>query len=518
MPLLAIVLATAGQVSSAPPQKFPYEAVVRQDDVSVRSGPGRAFYPTSKLKVGDRVSVVRHNHGGWYMIQPPPGSFSWVPARTVERGEGNRGTITVNNTPARVGSDESDLRDVVQRNLAKGEVVEILGEKVLTNPDGRKEQWLRIAPPKYEWRYVLGQFVTTDFESVGPGVDVASTATPAAAPTILPADGAAPSQSELAGPRLAAPTIDEARRVLDEIAVGDVELASPPADTPMPERLVESPSNGKPPSTLEGRLTPEVARAEARRLDARLQKLLEGPPETWQFDELRSEYDKLLSEADDGEVDALIQQRLQLIARHEATGQKAARIADIRRETERRDQELAEKLKSIGTKPAPDVKAASVSKTAAPDRQIKPAAFDGDISAAASGSDTPPRRLPVPGLEIDPEVSTTIPPIPGDDGSPAAPELTQPVETPKPAATATPRFVGAGIVQKAPQKRHAFAPPYHLVAPNGRHLAWLIADQGFDLAAWVGKPVGLSGERSKFPQLQSDIIRVTGASPVRLAP
>ena len=45
-------------VSPASGEKtFPYKAYVSADDVYVRSGPGRNYYPTSKLRTGDRVEV-----------------------------------------------------------------------------------------------------------------------------------------------------------------------------------------------------------------------------------------------------------------------------------------------------------------------------------------------------------------------------------------------------------------------------------------------------------------------------
>ena len=495
---------------------------MRQDDVSVRSGPGRAFYPTSKLKVGERVTVVRHNHGGWYMIQPPADSFSWIPARTVERTEGNRGTITVNNTPARVGSDESDIRDVVQRNLAKGEVVEIIGEKVLTNADGRKELWLKIAPPKYEWRYVLGQFVTTDVESVVGEGEVAAAKLPSA--LSAGTETAAPADGDSSGPSLPGPSLEEAGRLLDELATKGAKKDEPVPAEPEPES--KAPLRGSVPAApmgvaSEGTLTRDVARAEVRRLDAKLQSLLESPPENWLFDELKADYDRLLAEADDGEIDALIQTRLRIIGRHEAAGREAARIADVRRATEARDAELAARLKSLDDPSrAADRKAGTASDTPRRGEGVKPAGFT-VASATTKNESTPPRRLPAPGLDNSPAPSDIIPALPDESGQ-VVPTGATPAGTPQPAptppATAAPRFVGAGIVQRAPTPRHQFAPPFHLVAPNGKHLAWLVADPGVDLTPWVGKAVGLSGERSKFPQLQSDMIRVTGASPVRLAP
>ena len=53
--------------------KFPYEAVVDSDNVLVRSGPGRRYYPTGRLAASDRVVVHRHDPGGWCMIAPPEG-------------------------------------------------------------------------------------------------------------------------------------------------------------------------------------------------------------------------------------------------------------------------------------------------------------------------------------------------------------------------------------------------------------------------------------------------------------
>jgi len=51
----------------------------------VRSGPGtEQYYATLKLSPGDKVHVLRKDPGGWYMIDPPPGSYSWVNAVNVD--------------------------------------------------------------------------------------------------------------------------------------------------------------------------------------------------------------------------------------------------------------------------------------------------------------------------------------------------------------------------------------------------------------------------------------------------
>jgi hypothetical protein len=622
---------TWGAAAQAP-KKFPYEAVVRQDDVSVRSGPGRKYYPTSKLRTGERVTVVRHDPGGWYVIQPPAGSFSWVPARAIERTAEGVGTVTVNNTSALVGSDESDLRDVEQRRLRKGESVEILGEKLLMDATGRKELWLKIAPPKNEWRWVLGQFVTTDVASVtggegavelpgvatvrgletrgdaaGQGLDLTATevepefagATGGAAlldqgglgqdggrdaetgmervrapKSVNPVRGVAKGR----GPQLAAPSLDEASRVLDEIG----SVLVPEGMSSQPELLQSEslpPESSRPvplARSLEGKLTGEVARAEARRLDARLQAMLETPPETWDMEGLRGEYDQLLAEAEDGEVDALIQTRLMLLKRYEATYREAARIAAIRRATDERDAELTAKLakleageKAGGGKPVDEeesestgssivlaggeeseeeVTTAEARKPARVDRDPTPeevlppipeitttSATDLSTTSVTGGAGATPAGAsggPSLGAPANGSVGTVGPGLGGESPSgartgPGVAPGAGPAVGPGPGAgrgvgpgqaAARARFAGAGLVVKSPEKRPPFEPPYRLITPQGKHLAWLIANPGFDLSPWVGKAAGLSGERSKAPQLGSDLIRVTGATAVKLAP
>src|SRR6516225_7486602 len=91
--MLVIVAALAPPLRAASNVNFPYETVIEADETYVRSGAGTKYYPTGKLRLGDKVIVHRHDPGGWFMIAPPPGSFSWVPAKYVQ-ANGDRGTIT----------------------------------------------------------------------------------------------------------------------------------------------------------------------------------------------------------------------------------------------------------------------------------------------------------------------------------------------------------------------------------------------------------------------------------------
>ena len=68
-------------------RKFPYEGLVESEAAYVRSGPGKQYYPTGQLGRGARVTVHRHDPGGWYMIAPPPGRLTRprVPRRAPAR-------------------------------------------------------------------------------------------------------------------------------------------------------------------------------------------------------------------------------------------------------------------------------------------------------------------------------------------------------------------------------------------------------------------------------------------------
>jgi SH3-like domain-containing protein len=145
-------------------QAFPYKTVVASDDVYVRSGPGQNYYPTDKLKKGQEVEVYRHDPGGWCAIRPVEGSFTWVAGRYLKPTEEHMAVVTQNGVSARVGSRFSDLRDVVQVRLQKGEQVEILEGP----PRGAGENgWYKIAPPSGEFRWVSAKYLDANYPREG---------------------------------------------------------------------------------------------------------------------------------------------------------------------------------------------------------------------------------------------------------------------------------------------------------------------------------------------------------------
>lgn len=155
--ILCIVLSLAA-VTCAAEEKFPYTAYVNGDDVYVRSGPGQNYYPTAKMSVGQPVEVYRHDPGGWYAVRPPEGSFSWVAVRYLKLGRDKIAVVNGDRVVARVGSSFSDIRDVIQVRLERGEEIEILDTKVLDAGQGG-EKWAKVAPVSGEFRWVLGKYL-----------------------------------------------------------------------------------------------------------------------------------------------------------------------------------------------------------------------------------------------------------------------------------------------------------------------------------------------------------------------
>jgi len=146
---LLVILAAA----TARADDFPYIAYINSDDVYVRSGPGRDYYPTTKLAKGKPVEVYRHDPGGWLAIRPPAGSYSWVSARHLDPTESELAVVNSDRVVARVGSEFSDVRDVIQVRLERDEQVALL------EPPAHDSPWCKVEPPAGEFRWVFAQYV-----------------------------------------------------------------------------------------------------------------------------------------------------------------------------------------------------------------------------------------------------------------------------------------------------------------------------------------------------------------------
>jgi SH3-like domain-containing protein len=142
-----------GTLAGAAGAEFPYTAYVNSGDVYVRSGPGRNYYPTAKLRKGQKVEIYRHDPGGWLAIRPPRDSFAWVSKRHLDPAGDSLATVNSDRVVARVGSAFSDVRDVIQVRLERGEKVELVA------PPADDSPWCKIAPPSGEFRWVFAKYV-----------------------------------------------------------------------------------------------------------------------------------------------------------------------------------------------------------------------------------------------------------------------------------------------------------------------------------------------------------------------
>src|SRR5262245_9545420 len=112
---VALTACLSGASLTAEEPKVVYSATVTANESEVRSGAGdsQQLYPTNRLVKGDTVEVVREQEGGWLAIKPPPGSFSWINSRFVQR-IGNTSSFVVNAHP------DSKVPLLLGSSLSKG--------------------------------------------------------------------------------------------------------------------------------------------------------------------------------------------------------------------------------------------------------------------------------------------------------------------------------------------------------------------------------------------------------------
>jgi hypothetical protein len=117
---------------------------------------------------------------------------------------------------------------------------------------------------------------------------------------------------------------------------------------------------------------------------------------------------------------------------------------------------------------------------------------------------------------VEPKVPTPVDPNPIQPIPETNLPVTKPSEaTEEPAAGATPKLAGAGIVSLA-AVNFPGAPKHLLLAPDGRMLAFLQPQGTLDLDRYAGHAMGVVGKRSYRADLQADVIVVESIVPVRL--
>jgi hypothetical protein len=329
-------------------QTFPYKAYVTSGEVYVRSGPGRNYYPTSKLKTGDQVEVYRHDPGGWFAIRPPKDSFTWVSARYLEKSKHGLAKVVGNEVAARVGSEFSDIRDVIQVRLHRGEVVEVLETKEFrSGPEAGT--WCKVAPPSGEFRWVSGKFVDAEFPHDGVRQTTAEN-NPLIHPTAMVRPDAAASSD---GP-LWPPARRSAAALAEETADPTLRASTDPRSAPggqepAAQAAAAAPAAGPEyatrqfgPSQTTREISPEEFQAQLDQLDSALSVMLVEEPSVWKFDEMGLRARDLVNQAETAVERGRARQLVARIEQSEDVKVRYDTIHNLKTKTERENGQLAQ--------------------------------------------------------------------------------------------------------------------------------------------------------------------------------
>ncbi len=313
LPIVLLLGLTASPANGQ--QQFPYKALITADDVYVRSGPGTSYYPTAKMKSGDQIEVYRHDPGGWYAIKPPSDSYTWVSGRYIRPVGDGLAEVTGDRVAARVGSRFSDIRDVIQIRLHRGEVVELQGKKAGENgPDG--QTWHKIAPPSGEFRWVSGKYVDREYARDG----------------VRKAPGG---NSPIVQHTATTPNTQPDASLSDQPGVAASD--SPHAHEAEPEQYVPR------------ELTPEQFKLELTDTELALSIMVAEEATVWNFDRLTLKADDLLVQAETAVERGRARLLVNKIARFEDIKQRHHAVNSMRDDVEQRNTQLADLSRVRGT-------------------------------------------------------------------------------------------------------------------------------------------------------------------------
>lgn len=543
-PMLSVlVLFALVDSADAGIRKFPYQAVVAVDEAVVHSGPGRRYYETGRIPRGARVTVHRHDPGGWYMISPPEGSFSLVRADAVDCPSGNIGVLTRSNVSALVGASGSNDRDVEQVRLSKGGRVEILGEQTIQR-DGRAVRMLKIRPPMGEYRWASGRNLVPE----GAHARLQNDSNPYAYPSnakrdVEPIACAVPNRAD--------------RETVAAEAATHVETQADPFSTDAPDSsggttgpLLTAPGSDStgatgPMLSASTNSTTVVAPAtELNRLiaiDDAFRSMIAEDPSSWNFADIEAEYLRLNQGARKGLTKRQLVQRFAAVEKYkqikadydafngilDETAEQDAQLASLQREQMSQaaaaiNPEEASSAPETNAVPTPDAAlqpipdGAIIAPTVAPYQVQAPHAAGRPVHPGAAyqyrhgahGSRHQMQGAQWRGRGYAPAPHTQVVPQ-------AAPQ-----QVPHPATQtvpqAVPQFDGAGVIQKMRQPIPG-APQHILTTPDGRVLAFLQPQRGINLDVHVGQAMGVTGSRSHRRDLRGDLIHVQNLTRVRLA-
>ncbi|WP_339733734.1 hypothetical protein [uncultured Gimesia sp.] len=441
---------------NAKKRNFPYEAVINAEEALVRSGNGRRYYPTLKLKRGNRVTVHRHDPGGWFMITPPQGSFSWIRAEYVQKTAGNRGRVTDNGVVVRVGSAFGESRDVEQIRLSKNDEVTVLGSKKVQTEFGNVLMY-QIKPPTGEWRWVEGHL-------------------------LVPTNQYQPGQTP--------PTAVDSPIAVNENDPFTQSITKNNSAAPQQE-MIKTPTDGSARRSVPEEEQIAGAKQAIVTIDTQFRAMIEAEPTAWDLNALEQDYKTLQQEIKHPAIASKIDLRLDAVQRYRKVQAEYQDFLNLAKETSIRDAELV---------------------SMAPD-QNKTGRYPTPESTTTPGSESLIPPTPEPSTQ---PVTPSQPLSPLPQPSAPTPTIPQPQTTPQPTQPTQPQFSGAGIVRRLRAGQQGM-PTHALVAPNGQFLAYLqpVSPQ-INLDAAQGRPVGVTGKRWFRSDLRGDYILVESMMPVRL--
>lgn len=530
----AVVVFVCSLSVEAQTRQFPYDAIVVQDGVYIRSGKGEKYYPTLRLSKGDRVRVKRHDPGGWVVIVPPKGSFSWVPKRYVKDVRNGVGEIAsdAEGVVALVGTQFDSDAYVFQRRFSAGQQVEIIGEGMIeVDRDRGPEAMFKIKPPTRESRWLRGQAVIPadevgrrDLNSFRPSND-----------SVTSRD-----RNKSGG------FLNERPKVARRSTGSGSARSSNRRDTRV----------GNSRTTYD---SAKVQRDRARldQLDEVFRTMIKRPPSQWNLAELEAGYLQLQRDAALPQLANQVNLRLPALKRYQKKKSRYDEFVSLTSATTQRDRELTQLASGQnGMSPAaaeilppppvtnqravqptqPQPPTPSVGQPylqqrplveeipAIPEALKVPAApvtvGDGNGGQTAPAPATSlPQTGPIPPSVVqignpDSKPGTTAGPLfdpPEDRTGSQKQEPVPPGMTRVPRRN--PKFVGAGIIMRSTELD---VPKYVLLAPNGKILAYLDAVGGFDLGKHVNFAVGLQGDRFHNPKWKADYIKVRSAKSINL--
>ncbi|WP_437190858.1 hypothetical protein [Planctomicrobium sp. SH527] len=575
-------------VSRAAEQTFPYQAVVVKDQAEVRCGPGTQFYPTSLAKLNENVTVHRHDHGGWYMISPPTGSFSLIEADSVQRVGGDRGVVNVSpgsgnrgRAVVRIGSRLTDDHAFYGRQLANGDEVRILGEKQIHSPRGLVNM-LMIAPPAQEFRWIKGEGLVPVSQQVQQQMASDPYQVPPRHRQRLAAEGRGPIDTPVVpavdrtmladandGPRL---------QVAERQSLGTL-------DAPTRAYQVESESSmmtvqSKPIRSSQA----EFVRMDE--IDRAYDEVMKRDPREWELSGIIRDYQELIGRAP-ANVAYLARQRLEVAEKRQQIAEHYRSFVRVSAETAQRDAELLAQQASFQTGspeqgammdgqpfygqsfgaqgmgapgmgaqgmagqfmegqqfdgqmmegqsfetqgmefqgmngqmlPSPDAKGAPQMRGATPSEFVMEPQPTSSVSLSPTGG-----QVSGPGAHMGPtqlgptqlgptQLGPTLPGMQGIQTMSGTQAMGGPQAAPQGDA---PALNGAGVLHR--MQGPANFPNYALVTPDGRLLAYVTPNQGVAIDSWLGKPVGIVGQRGHDPSLGKDHIHATKIVAVQLSP